>query len=294
MTIRRCALVRLLITGIFAASLVAPTAGAHAGESAKASSRKPVITRPRFDVMAERVDLFDGLDDGRLESRFVPKGSQSGFILVTNTGSAPLTVDLPAAFVAVQVLKQADGGGGFGGGGQAGGGGGQSAGGGFGGGGGGQGGGGGFGGGGQGGGGGGFFSIPPERTVKVPYVSACLNHGRPDPSPSMTYRLVRVSEYTQDPVLTELIQMVGSGRFDQQSAQAAVWTRTDDMSWQALASKGTQGIQGRVSYFSTQQISQAQTILVAAEGRARENMAAAKELPTEVSVPSRTGKSVSR
>ena len=241
------------------------------GEQRK-SEQKPVILKPRFDASAERVDLFEGMEDGRIQSKVVPRGSEGGVVLFTNLSTVPLTVELPESFVAVHVLKQLDDGGGAGGGGGAAGGGGQSAGGGFGGGGGGVGGGGGFGGGGGGaGGGGGFFSIPPERTVRVPYVSACLNHGKPDPAPSMNYQLIRVSEYTSDPVLTELIQMVGSGRIDQHSAQAAVWTRTDNMSWKNLADKGTQGIQGRVSYFNAQQLAQAERILMTAEGRVRES-----------------------
>jgi hypothetical protein len=270
MPLSRLAAQYVLVSGVLVASMLVTT-GSVKGENRK-SEQKPVILKPRFDASAERVDLFEGMEDGRLQSKVVPRGSEGGVVLVTNLSTVPLTVELPESFVAVHVLKQLDDGGGAGGGGGAAGGGGQSAGGGFGGGGGGAGGGGGFGGGGGGaGGGGGFFSIPPERTVRVPYVSACLNHGKPDPAPSMNYQLIRVSEYTSDPVLTELIQMVGSGRIDQHSGQAAVWTRTDNMSWKNLADKGTQGIQGRVSYFNAQQLAQAERILMTAEGRVRES-----------------------
>ncbi len=270
MPLSRLAAQYVLVSGVLVASMLVTT-GSVKGENRK-SEQKPVILKPRFDASAERVDLFEGMEDGRIQSKVVPRGSEGGVVLVTNLSTVPLTVELPESFVAVHVLKQLDDGGGAGGGGGAAGGGGQSAGGGFGGGGGGAGGGGGFGGGGGGaGGGGGFFSIPPERTVRVPYVSACLNHGKPDPAPSMNYQLIRVSEYTSDPVLTELIQMVGSGRIDQHSGQAAVWTRTDNMSWKNLADKGTQGIQGRVSYFNAQQLAQAERILMTAEGRVRES-----------------------
>ncbi len=98
---------------------------------------------------------------------------------------------LPETFLAVQVLKTGCSGwrtrcgglgGGLGGGGQ-GGGQAQTAGGGAGG---GLGGGlGGMGGGGQGGAGGGFFSIPPEKTVYVPYTSVCLEHGKVEPAPRL-------------------------------------------------------------------------------------------------------------
>lgn len=267
----------LLILGALA-SVMASSSISEAG-SKPSEARKPVITKPKFDPSAERVEFFKGMEDGHLETRFVPKDASGGFLLVTNTTEEPVTVDLPDAFVAVQVLKQMGGmggggmgGGGMGGGGQGGGGGGQNAGGGMGGG--GQGGGGmgggGMGGGGQGGGGGGFFSIPPERTVRVPYVSACLNHGKPDPSARLEYKLVPVEEYTKDEVLAELIRMVGTGRVNQHSAQAAIWTRTDNMTWQELAAKNVRGILSVEYYFNTQNIREGQLLMAAAEGSVRE------------------------
>ena len=277
----------LLILGV-AASVMASTSVSEAG-SKPVEVRKPVITKPKFDPSAERVEFFKGMEDGQLETRFVPKDANGGFLLVTNTTEEPITVDLPDAFVAVQVLKQFGGGGmggggmggggmgggGMGGGGQGGGGGNQNAGGGMGGGGGGGGmggggmGGGGMGGGGQ-GGGGGFFSIPPERTVRVPYVSACLNHGKPDPSARLEYKLVPVDKYTDDKVLAELIRMVGTGRVNQHSAQAAIWTRTDNMSWQELAAKHVRGILSVEYYFNSKNIQEGQLLMATAEGHVRE------------------------
>ena len=253
-----------------------------------ADARKPVITKPKFDPTAEKIEFFKGMEEGQLETKFIPKDANGGFLLVTNTTEEPVTVELPEAFVAVQVLKQFGGmgGGGMGGGGMGGGGQNQNVGGGMGGGGMGGGGmgGGGMGGGGMGGGGmggGGFFSIPPERTVRVPYVSACLNHGKPDPSARLEYKLVPVEEYTKDEVLTELIRMVGSGRVNQHSAQAAIWNRTDNMSWQDLASKSTRGILSVEYYFAPQNIQEGQYLMAAAEGNVRENAKAEKSEPKE-------------
>ena len=109
----------LLILGV-AASVMASTSVSEAG-SKPVEVRKPVITKPKFDPSAERVEFFKGMEDGQLETRFVPKDANGGFLLVTNTSEEPITVDLPDAFVAVQVLKQF-GGGGMGGGGRGGGG----------------------------------------------------------------------------------------------------------------------------------------------------------------------------
>lgn len=266
---------------------------ASANASSKTRKSTP-ITRPKFIPTAQKVDLFKGMEEGQFTTKIIAKGPLGGNVLVTNNSDEPLTAMLPNAFVAVHVLKQfgagAGGGGqqggGFGqGGGQQGGGGGQqNAGGGFGGGQQGGGGGGQFGGQQGGGGGGNFFSIPPEKTVLVPYVSVCMEHGKNDPSPLAEYKMVKLDEYTQDPVLRELITMVGSGKLPPQAAQAAVWTKTDNMSWQQLASKVRyQAGRGKSPYFNPRDVRTAQMIVTAAEGRVRE--AKAKSGKADSGVP---------
>jgi len=293
---RRLVLHQALFAAAVFGVLFSATAVSQA-ESKRSEARKPVLTHPKFDPTAERVGLFEGMEDGRLESKMVAKDSTGGFVIISNTSDQPLTVDLPEAFVGVQVLKQLGGlggglgGGGFGGGGLGGGLGGQqggqqqNVGGGLGG---QQGGlgGGGLGGGGLGGGGGNFFSIPPEKAVKVPYVSACLNHGKAEPNPRIEYKIVPVEEYTQDAVLTELIKMVGTGRIDQHSAQAAIWTRTDNMTWQQLAAKSSRAIGGGVNYyFNPTNIATAQVLMATAEGRVREAEGKTAVDPAEVASP---------
>ncbi|MFM7036705.1 MAG: hypothetical protein ACKO2L_03190, partial [Planctomycetaceae bacterium] len=131
---------------------------------------------------------------------------------------------------------------------------------------------GGMGGGGMGGmgGGQGFFSIPPEKTIKVPFRSACLNHGKNEPNPHVEYRLVRTTEYTDDPVLAELIRMVGTGRMDQQAIQAAIWTRTDNLSFEQLANKQVRGIQGIRYYLRPEQIARGRQLVTTAEVQVKE------------------------
>ena len=123
----------------------------------------------------------------------------------------------------------------------------------------------------QGGGGQGFFSIPPEKSIKLSYVSACLNHGKADPNPRINYSIIPVDSYTKDPVLKQLISMVGTGRLAPQAAQAAVWNRTDRMSWQQLAMKYSyNAIGAKVPYFHRQQLIGAQQIAAIAVGQARQ------------------------
>ena len=261
--------------------LLLSAATAFAGKS----ENHQTITRPGFDPTAARVELFEAMEDGQLETKVVAKNAEAGSVLIKNMTKEPITVDLPVAFVAVQINKQFQGDDGGGGGGA------QSTGGGFGGG----GGGGGFGGGGGGGavggqgGGQGFFSIPPERTVRVPYGSVCLNHGKPEPTPRTAMKMIPVDSYTSDSVLVELITMVGTGRLPLQAAQAAVWTRSDNMSWQQLAQKVIVRA-GRTSpYFHPAQLQRAEILVATATGRARERMAEdsdekAETIPTRVRI----------
>jgi len=272
----------------------------HAENRTRKVSSRP-IPNPKFDPNAEKVEFFDAMEAGQLETKVIAMGAEHGKLLITNTTDAPLSLQPPHAFVIVKVLKQfGQQGGGFGGGGQQGGGlggqqgggGQQNAGGGAGGHQGGGLGGGGLGGGGQqGGGGGGFFSIPPEKTVSIKYVSACLNHGKADPTPTANYEIVKVEDYTQDPILAELIAMVGTGRLAPQAAQAAIWNRTDNMSWNELAQKFSYDVlRNRVPYFNRNDLQGAQLLTAAAVGRIRERNeqeSVVKTTPTEPEVPSR-------
>ena len=247
------------LVGVLAVSLVAPGITADSKKD-----KKKIVQIVKVDTSAEHIDVFEGIEQGLLEVRMIPKDSLGGNMLVENKGDKPLNVDFPAAFVGKQVLKQfGQQGGGQQGGGQQGGGqqgGGQAQGGGAGG---GQQGGGGLGGGGQqgGGGGGGFFSIPPDRIVRVPYRSVCLEHGKTEPAPRMHYTISKVSDFRDDPVLEEILTRVSRGQLDEQSAQAATWHITDKMSWEQLAAKSTPHV-GRPAtlYFTPIQIARAQSI----------------------------------
>ena len=265
---------------------------AEAGRRTKSASR--TITQPGFDPDARKVELFVGMEKGTFATKVIALGPQGGNVLITNTTDEPLTVQLPDAFVAVHVLKQFQPGGNgpgngnnlFAGpqqqqqqqqGGQ------QSV-------------GGGFqqqngagngqnvpgsgnGNGNPGGGGPGFFSIPPEATVGVPYVSACLNHGKPDPTPRANYKLMKVEDYTTDRALQQLIVMVGTGTLNQKATQAAVWNRTDDMSWKELAAKFSYVVIGKVPYFKAHELKTAKELssqaIVLADERKRNSLAKA-------------------
>ena len=252
-----------------------------------------------FDPAAEKVDFFEAIAKGTLDATMIPQDAKSGNMFIENTTDKPLTVEMPDAFVGVQVLKQyggggggfGGGGGGFGGGGGGGFGGAQSTGGGTGGTTGARGGGGIGGGRGGGGGGAGFFSVPPDKIVRVEYSSVCLEHGKREPTSGMRYRPVQVEQYSKDPVLKELLARVGNKEIDSEAAQAAAWHVCNDMSWEQLATKkrGVRGANKHTPYFSGNAISSARTVVALVTAQIREKEEAAPETePDSESTRTRT------
>ena len=264
-----------------------------------AGAGKSPMTILKYDPAAEQVDFFTAMDAGDIAVRVVAHDPKGGNVFIENLTHKPLTVKLPDAVAMVHVLKQVGNNGFFGNGqgnangqtgmsgqqqGSA-----QSLGGGF----------------GQSNGGGngqvmgnnnafpgfpgqGFFSIPAERVAQVPFHSVCLNYGKPDPSPRMTYQTVPLETYTADPVLQELLRDFGTQRMDQSLAQAAAWHLTDKLSWNDLARIKKFTIPGvfssQVPIFSWSQLQGAQRLVTKAE-------VAAKQRPaTTTPVPSSTGK----
>ena len=249
---------------------------------------------------SRQVEMFKAIEDGDIEVTFIPKDATEANVIIKNKTDKPLSIKLPEAFAGVPVLAQFGGGGGGlgggglggGGGGLGGGGGGQGLGGGLGGGGGGVGGGG-FGGGGGGfggGGGGGFFNVAAERVGKIKAACVCLEHGKPDPTPRMKYKIVPLDTFTKDQKVIEVCKMLGRGEIPQNSAQAAAWNLANGMSWQELASKNRVESKylGNQKFFSRLELALAVRITGEATSRADKNKPTV-ESPGET--PYRTGQS---
>jgi hypothetical protein len=239
---------------------------------------KQPMKKLTHDPNLPAVDLFDAMEDGTIETTVIAKNSNEASLFVTNRSSAAVSVRVPRAVVAVQVLKQLfppvgrTPGGGFPGGttgtgmGQA-----QP-----------------IGGGpqnnnanpnvgvnnqqgngfnnmiGNGNGvGNGFFSVPSQKTVQVPLKTVCLAHARPDPRPRMKYRLVKLEDYTHDPVLQQTLEIYVTGEVEVQAAQAAVWHLTDKMSWNDLRSKQIERLGGvePLPYFTDKQVDLAEKLI---------------------------------
>ncbi|HTN04030.1 MAG TPA: hypothetical protein VL132_19225 [Planctomycetaceae bacterium] len=220
--------------------------------AAKKIARKPVVTKTTFDPAAEEVELFAAIEAGQVSARLIPQNARKGNVLFENKTDKPLTIKLPDAVIGVPV-KNAQFGGGMGG----------------------------MGGGMGGmGGGGGFFSIPPEKVVSIPIQSVCLEHGKPEPSVRSEYTLIPVEKVNDDPILYEVLTLVGTGKVDSQVAQAAAWHLKDKLSWQELAMESNQRLGGLPPepVFSTRQLMAAQQLLSIAKERAE---ARAKGLPAK-------------
>ncbi len=194
------------------------------------------------EAAALNVGLFEAMDAGQVDVKFIPQDAKKANVLIKNLTDKPLHLRLPNAFASVPVLAQGMmggmggmGGGGMGGGGMGMGGGGQAGGGGMG----GMGGGGmgGMGGGGMMGGGGGFMRVPPERMKKFSVNTVCLEHGKPDPNPKMPYKIVPIEQFTDNPRVRVICEALGYNQVTQNTAQAAAWHIMDKMSWQELAAK---------------------------------------------------------
>jgi hypothetical protein len=286
---------------VFATTLAGLLCGSLFCGLTDAGKPKGAITKLTVDPNAPRVELFEGIEQESLTVKMIAVNSEGGNLLIENQTDQPLTVEMPESFIGVHVLGQFGGGlgggglgGGLGGGGLGGAGGGaaQSVGGGALGGGqgagtlGGAGGlGGGLGGlgGGLGGAGGAFFSIPPKKVVKVPYQSVCLEHGKPNPLPRMTYQIVKTTDYTDNPVLQELLVLVSNQQIPPQMAQAAAWHLANEMSWQqlALVKYDRVGAPDR-PYFTYAQLVAAQQLVAAAQANAK---AREQETPAETPAP---------
>lgn len=251
---------RLLVSKFLSAALVAGATLACFGINAN-SAHSAEATAVAVDPM---VEWFAAEEAGQIEIKFIPKDATEAMVMVKNLTAKPLSIKLPEAFAAVPINAQGMMGGGMGGGGM--GGGGMGGGGMGGGGGGGQGMGGGMGGGGGGGMGGGgmgggmgMMRIAPEKQLKVKVTTVCLEHGKPDPNPKMAYKMIPAEQFTSDPRVIGICKMLGNNLVTQNTAQAAAWHLTDNLSWQQLASKNRveSKYTGNVSFFNRYELRQA-------------------------------------
>jgi hypothetical protein len=186
----------------------------------------------------ETVEVFSGIESGKLEVKLIPKDSTECRVLIKNKTDKPLNVSLPDVFAGVPVLAQVFGdnlgmgdratntaqqlgiGNPFG----------SNA---------------------HGIQGNQFFNVPgwgnnvgpgfapfnvaPEKVAQLRLASVCLNPGKPDPRPRMAYEIKPIESVTTRPEVQELCRMLGRGQVAQRPAQAAAWHLNNGLSWRQLA-----------------------------------------------------------
>ncbi len=180
---------------------------------------------------AESVELFQGMQDGKIDAKIVFKNRKAATVSIENKTDKPLNVILPEVVGAVPVLAQIGGGGngnndgglqsmmdnlGQGGGG--------------------------------GGGGGGAFMLPPEKVIRRDVVSVCLDHGKKDPTPKTEYQLKPIEQVTDRPAVIELGSLMGKkGVADHETIQMATWMLNNDLTTDDLAKETWKSATGRIS-----------------------------------------------
>lgn len=201
------------------------------------------------------VDLFEAVDRGDVNVRFIPLNAERANVVITNQTNQPLQLRLPEAIAAVPILgqfgqnqnpnqNQNQGGGAS-----------QSVGGGF-----NKGNGQGLGNG-QNGFGMGVMRVAPGKTRKLQANTVCLEHGKPDPKPNIAYRMIPIESYTDDPTVIQVCQQLGSGKIPQQVAQAIVWHRANGLPWNQLADLNRMQslYRGNIKYFRPKDLTSAKS-----------------------------------
>ncbi len=114
----------------------------------------------------------------------------------------------------------------------------------------------------------GFATIPAGKSVQFALKSVCLNYGRPEPMSKMTYRLVSVETYSNDPVLAELLEHY-SPRVDQDAMQAAAWHISNGMNWNQISHLPLRSLTATsAKLFQTKDVQAAQQLVDGAKERA--------------------------
>jgi len=213
---------------------------------------------------AQQVEMFAAMKSGELDVKFIPKNDREANVLLKNNTKRPLSVKLPDAFAGVPALGQAAGGG------RRGGGGGNQG-----------------GGGGMGGmGGGGMFNIPPEQVKQLKVDIVCLEHGKKDPRPKVPYEIRPIESFTTKPGVAELCAMLGRGEIDQRAAQVAAWHLNSDLSWEQLASKRIEHLDGTSEpYFTPIELAQGAAIAETAQKQAAQSKPKAKSADSAAASP---------
>lgn len=186
---------------------------------------------------AEQIELFAGMESGKLAVRYVAHSPAMAHVFVTNQTKKSLAVTMPSVFAGRPILAQfgvnQPGQGGNGGGtmgalgamgmgspqilgsinqrnpfGNSGG---------------------------QGMNPGQMFNVPPGRTIDIRAPSVCLQYGRPDPRADIPYEITKLENVSKSPELRLALEDYAAGKIDPPVAQLAAWHFSNGLSLKQLA-----------------------------------------------------------
>ncbi len=83
----------------------------------------------------------------------------------------------------------------------------------------------------------GSFVVPAGRQRVFRFATVCLEHGKPEPSPRIPYKLVALETFSNDPRLPLVMSALAGGQVSQKAAQAAAWHIANGLSWERLAAE---------------------------------------------------------
>ena len=112
----------------------------------------------------------------------------------------------------------------------------------------------------------GFFNIPAEKSGDFKIVTVCLEHGRKDPKVTIPYRLSPLAAVTTKPGVEEVVRSLADPKTPQRIAQAAAWHLANGMSWDELAAKRIEHLDGTSEpYFAADELRDAEELAKQAE-----------------------------
>lgn len=83
----------------------------------------------------------------------------------------------------------------------------------------------------------GSFVVQPGKQRVFRFATVCLEHGRPEPSPRVPYKLVALESFSKDQRLPVVMAALAAGQVSQKTAQAAAWHIANGLSWERLAAE---------------------------------------------------------
>jgi hypothetical protein len=129
----------------------------------------------------------------------------------------------------------------------------------------------------------GSFVVQPGKRLVFRLATVCLEHGKPEPSPRVPYKLVELESFSQDPRLPVVMAALFTGAVSQKTAQAAAWHIANGLSWERLAAEMIDHAGGVPDepFFAPAELVAAHRLVAEAE------RIAADKAPTAVTVPTK-------